>query len=531
MDKKFLSLSVIITSLSLTGCMITGTGAGGASNKTSSEGSSQTTNSSTEQAKQPIEIIEEKDLVNDIRRDANNNIIYDNVTINLWSTVTGTKQSGGDGGMQQELVEAFNELYEGQIKVTISSYSRYDFASVLESALTYGTGNPDALFTHSNWLYYYLYRDWVAPIEDYYTLSNTSLMKNDINESLLESTSYGNKMIATPIDCHSAMIEIRTDILEKNGLTIPTNYEELCTVCDTLSQLGKEGNLWIRGPKGSAVATEWRKTTAGNPYYPFAFGYSDMWVHEFAGYTAAVQNGGNLVDKVSGYPLWNSDEVANGLNVMKDFMFPTSSSKNKFAFTSDYGTAVDVANTPFLHGDCVFKFLGPWSLSSDISNFDSYFSADGGSNNIATRSMSSMFAKNPNAPYANKIKGEGHAIYELKRNKSLTKRSAIAVFADYMAYYSGVEWAKYGHLPAFKSVMEDESYTGDEFYQKYIKYWGNPSDYITCSGSVYFSDVDSGFKSVLQKSLSTAEKDKDVRSLLSSYYKDTIDSIKQNYEQ
>ena len=42
-------------------------------------------------------------------------------------------------------------------------------------------------------------------------------------------------------------------------------------------------------------AVEWRLASTAEEYTPFPISYGEMWVHEFFGYTAAIQNGGVVV--------------------------------------------------------------------------------------------------------------------------------------------------------------------------------------------------------------------------------------------
>ena len=161
---------------------------------------------------------------------------------------------------------------------------------------------------------------------------------------------------------------VRTDILEKNNLEIPTNYQELVEVCESAISKAKNGELYIRGENSSGYsATEWRKASSVDPYYPFPIAFGDMWVHEFLGHTAAVQNGGKLVNE-EGKPGWNSAETETGLQILRDFVIPSATSLNKNALTKEYGADYDVGKQPFAAGDCIFKLLGPWDYVI-LSNF------------------------------------------------------------------------------------------------------------------------------------------------------------------
>ena len=150
---------------------------------------------------------------------------------------------------------------------------------------------------------------------------------------------------------------------------------------------------------------------------------------------------------------------------------------------------------------------------------------DGGSSNIATRSISNLFAKDASNANASKIKGEGHAITLMKTVKSYTKACAATLFMEYMATNSGIEWAKRGHLPAVRSVAASSDYTSDPAYTAYVKYWGTPEDYVVIPPTKYYSYVDTYFKNAVQKALAGSYKNQAVKGLLDEQYRDCVEYI------
>ena len=55
----------------------------------------------------------------DIIRDEDGNVVYNNVELKLWTVTT-----GDDANTQDEIIAGFNQLYDGQIKVTAEHISR-----------------------------------------------------------------------------------------------------------------------------------------------------------------------------------------------------------------------------------------------------------------------------------------------------------------------------------------------------------------------------------------------------------------------
>ena len=457
----------------------------------------------------------------DIKYDENGNVIYQNVNLKMWSVTT-----GDDANTQDKIVSEFNKMYDGMIHVTVEHHSRYDLETLLSNTMQFDKKNaPDMLFNHGARVAEYNERGWLQEVDFFFGKSGASFDKNDFVPSLLESVTINGKAYGVPIDCHSAIICMRKDILEKNNLPIPTNYEELCSVADKAAELARNNNLWIRGENSEGYgATEWRKASTAEAYTAFPISYGDMWVHEFVDYTAAVQNGGSIVDE-KGMPAWNSNETANGLQVLRDWIFPSEQSTNKTALSKDYGSSYDVGDAPFNSGKCIFKLQGPWAWQKEMQTFKQMMAKDGGADNITTRSLSGMFAKDSQKEYASLIKGEGHAITLMNTVTSYTKAAAATVFMDYMANSSGIEWAKRGHLPAVKSVAASEKYLSNPAYESYIKYWGAPENYVVVPPTKYYSYVDSYFKTVAQKSIANAYKTASIKAMLNEEYKNCIDYI------
>ena len=457
----------------------------------------------------------------DLEFNENNEIIYNNIELKLWSVTT-----GDDANTQDQLIAQFNELYNGLIHVSTVHTSRYDLETLLTTTMEFDKENaPDIFFSHGSRAAEYVSKDWLLPVEPYMEKAGLFIDKEDYVESLLNSTTINDVIYGLPQDVHSAMVVLRKDILEKNNLDIPTNYQELISVCESAIDLAQSGNLWIRGENSAGYDNEeWRKATTTEPYYPFPIAFGDMWVHEFLGYTAAVQNGTVLIDS-EGMPAWNSQETVNGLQLLRDFIMPSETSLNKKAISKIYGSEYDVGNAPLRAGNAIFKLLGPWEYQRDLDDFDKLLKNSGGSDNITTISLSNLFAADSSKEYASKIKGEGHAFMMMSTVKSRTKQCAAMVFADWMVNNAGIEWAKRGHLPSLKSVENSSEYRESEEYIKYISKWGSCDDYVVIQPTQYYSNIDTYFKNSVQKTLASQFKDVAISKILEEEYSDCVDYI------
>ena len=457
----------------------------------------------------------------DLKFNENNEIIYENIELNMWSVTT-----GDDAQTQDEIIAQFNDMYDGMIKINTTHISRYDLESLLTTTMEFDKENaPDLFFSHGSRAAEYVSKGWLLPIESYVEKAGLFIDKEDFVESLLDSVTINNQIYGLPQDVHSAMVVYRKDILEKNNLKVPTNYHELVEVCETAIDLAAKGNLWIRGENSAGFASEeWRKATTTEPYYPFPIAFGDMWVHEFLGYTVAAQNGATFVSNDE-MPAWNSNEAATGLQLLRDFTMPTSTSVNKKPLSKVYGSEYDVGNVPLKAGNAIFKLLGPWEYARDLNSYNQMLKNDGGNSNIDTMSLSNLFALDTTKEYASKIKGEGHAFMLMSTVKSRTKQCAAMVFADWMVNYSGLSWAKRGHLPSLKSVENSAEYRESEEYKQYISKWGSCDDYIVIPPSKYYSYIESYFKGAVQKTMASQFKDIAISSIIEEEYTDCVEYI------
>ena len=188
---KVLSIS-LLTTLALTSC-------GGGQN-TSSQSSS--------------------DMVDngDLQFDENGSVIFDNVELDMWSVTT-----GDDANTQDEIIATFNQMYQGMIKVNTTHTSRYDLETLLTSTMEFDKENaPDIFFSHGSRVSEYVDRGWLLPLEPILEKGDILIDKDDFVESLLSSTTVDGKIYGLPQDVHSSVIVVRKDILDKNGLAMPS---------------------------------------------------------------------------------------------------------------------------------------------------------------------------------------------------------------------------------------------------------------------------------------------------------------------
>lgn len=475
----------------------------------------------------------EDDSVDDLQFDSNGNPILNNVKLTMWSTVTNP-----DSEYQDKIIKEFNKAYEGQIELVYSGggvcyhetrFSIYgNFAKTVsqdpENApdLFYGYGERIAAITN---------QDLIVPIGPYLQMANIGFERSYFEKQLIDNCFVGSNLYGLPISVDTAHALCRKDILTKNGLSVPTNYAELVDVCDKLVEKANDGDLWVRGNDTAYVAkgdpTLWRKYNVAveGQYYPFPISNGDMWIYDYWAETAAIQNGGAICNS-NGMPIFASNEVASGLQLLRDWIFPSSTSANKYAMSAP-DLNYDAGSKDFYAGTCAFYLDGAWGLFVDTSRLDTMFISEGGANeNLAIINPSQILTKDPSKDYAKYIFGDSHAVSLVKNTTSRTKRVAAAIFANYLAEHSGNEWTKAGHLPASLVVQQSyDDYLNNEYYQKYVQYYGSTDLYRTMPVSVYYDYVITGYQTALKQSMSSIYTSKPIIDLLRNAQEDATQRI------
>jgi ABC-type glycerol-3-phosphate transport system substrate-binding protein len=457
----------------------------------------------------------------DLVFDTNGNIVFNQVELDMWSVTTGF-----DANTQDAIIAEFNDMYQGLISVNTMHISRYDMETLLNATMEFDRENaPDIIFSHSHRANEYDERGWLMPIDQVAAKAKITIDESDYVPSLLSAVEFKDHYYGLPQDVHSTFVQVRLDILEENDLPIPTNYQELVAVSEQAIDLAAAGNLSIRGENSEGKGwTEWRKANRNETYYPFPIAFGDMWVHEFLGYTAAIQNGAAIIDE-GGYPAWNSQEAVAGLQILRDWINPTSTSVNKYPLSRSLGSAYDVGDAPFMSGNAIFKLNGPWNYPTELSMWERELRSDGGDSNILNMPLSRLFALDPDAEYADFVKGEGHAFMLTTASESRTKQAASALFSDWMVNNAGIEWARRGHLPALKSVENSSIYQNDPDFTKYIVNYGSSSDYVVVQPTPYFTYVDNHFKGALQQTMAESYFNTPIMTILTNEYEDCVDYI------
>ncbi|MGI6713952.1 MAG: ABC transporter substrate-binding protein [Bacilli bacterium] len=468
------------------------------------------------------------DTIDDVSYDGNGDIVFDNVKLKMWSVCTDP-----DAAYQDEIINDFNTAYKGQIEVEIYHESRYTIFGNFAKTVSQDPNNaPDLFYGYGERIGAMVSNKLFVPMDIYLEAANIGFNKSYFEPILIDNCYVSGYLYGLPISVDTSIAFCRKDILTKNNLEVPYTYAELMDVCNALVSKANAGELWVRGNDTANVALgnvyEWRKydVEVEGTYYPFPISPGDMWVNAYIAQTAALQNGGILVDE-NGMPAYNTMEVANGLQLLRDWLIPTETSANNTAL-SKIDLNYDAGVTDFYAGTSAFYLAGAWDGYGNTARMDTMYAADGGSSNtMAIINPSELFAADLTKDYAKHIFGDSHAVSIVKTVTSRTKRIAAAVFSNYLAENCGGVWIKAGHLPASLVVQQsNDLYLNNEFYLKYVQYYGTTDLYRTMPVTVYYDFIMESFGTALKKAMLSRYREIPISQLLQESYDDCIARIR-----
>ena len=167
-------------------------------------------------------------------------------TVELTLMMLGVDEDPLDQAYSQA-IEELKEVYPN-VKLNIVRYDNEEYKGVVKAKAREGS-LPDIFFTWScSFLGDFVDRDSVYCLDNIYT---KYISKGDINEAMLNNTTYNGKHYGVPLTMNVACMYANMDILEKVGYTsIPSTSEELLECC---GKLIKEGIT----PFAVAGAEEW----------------------------------------------------------------------------------------------------------------------------------------------------------------------------------------------------------------------------------------------------------------------------------
>ena len=464
---------------------------------------------------------EDSKPISSITTDSQGNLVFNNVKLKVWSII-----GDPDNKYLEKVSKAFNDYYaENGVQAEITSIVNGDYYTQLANVInTDPESAPDVVIFHSERLTKLAKEKILVPMDSYLSLLKDQFNQEDYLSNVMKECVYDNKTYGIPLDVHAGVWFVRSDILEKNGLTKPTNLEEFKNVCNTLVDLNSKGRLWTRAMnKENAIATEWVQKKLDD-FFPVVMsdtgGIENGWIPQ----TAVFQNGGEIVGE-NGRPAWNTTGLETTMKMFRDWQSGTGYNG---AFVGPNQSAETVW-TNLASGHAVFSMEGPWWVESRLDEYEEVLGSLEDSEGktyapLDIMNISRMYAQDQSKDYATKIYGVGHCFSITKTCAEGEKRVAASLFAKYMTEHSE-DYMAGGHLPANKTVLNSPKYLNSASYKRYLKEFGDPSQFEMLGGTPYYSEVYEKLKSVYVDIFSANKKNMTPKEIIDTRYKEALDAI------
>lgn len=140
-----------------------------------------------------------------------------------------------------QVINAFNEVYPN-VTITYEQNSGKQLVEYLKN-----NTNVDILMVD---IPNVRYTDWEESyiLDQLADLSAEDVDVSAVQDEWLDVYTVDNKLVAVPMGLNLCGIVVNKTLLEKEGLAVPTNYQEFLNVCEALKQAGYTP---IQGPNGA----------------------------------------------------------------------------------------------------------------------------------------------------------------------------------------------------------------------------------------------------------------------------------------
>lgn len=453
-------------------------------------------------------------IVDDLPRDENGEFSVDyleNVQLNMWSVIGQPDQE-----TLLDLIKEFNKEYAGMIEIKVTSVGHYDYYNALDSTYANDYGNfPDMCFMHNEKNIEYALKGYFYSVDELIEKTGIDIDFSNAYDNIEKTTIYDGKHYGIPIDAHGYLTQIRQDIIKKNGLGfdnntrfVPKSYQEYQTLLEGLRALANSGELlvrninldqdhsWYKLKDGNAALDSAAEVTVDN-FYP-AFFHSQ----ESDNLTALYVNGGTLTDANGQVSFHKNEGLVKYVTDLVD--------RYNERLYGDAGNK----EAAFATGQIVMFSEGPWMVANtyDLWWNNKQLSAAGAlgvteedandpvyQNPYAVARPYYMAASGAPAETASKWYGNGHVITLTNKITSLQKAAAALVFAQWLtqgqnedSVYNLTTWCKAGHVPAWKSVYESDSYKAAQEKSITLQAMGDPEEIIALESSKFATTLISG---------------------------------------
>ncbi len=245
------------------------------------------------------------------------------ITWMFWDDLNATEDLISLG--YKDVIERFNADYEGKYHVNVVTTNLEEYYSKL-NALVSAQETPDVFIVSPGPnLTDYVEPGIAAPLDDY--LNQDGWKDSFTSDAVFSQQTYNNQIYAVPLNTAAACCFYNTEMFEKAGAKVPTNWDEMIDACDKLQAAG---------------------------YTPITISAGTAWcLSMVAGYLCEAE-GVDLAALADGSATWEDgklESAATKLLQLSKYFQPTAA-----------GDTNDVATAGFYSEEAAILIQGSWAI-------------------------------------------------------------------------------------------------------------------------------------------------------------------------
>lgn len=426
-----------------------------------------------------------------LTKDADGNVSYDEVTVNLATVV-----AGDDFAPFKSIVGEFNDAYRGKINIVVENIGEDDFDKNVSDRVKQKNSAPDLVMSHQKGHMSFVKNKIIQPFDSAIEKSGIAYSPNDIVANLADDSSlgYDGHVLNIPVD----------------GQSIVLLYNK-----ELLSKYSKDGNL-PEGKEAFSSLCAAAKAGEGAGFIPFSVPTSSFnFFNRYLVSTALAQNDFSFFNK-DGHVAWadgdNKTAFVNGINSVRSLFYGDSS-------ISTYGNGTAAAYNNFYNDKSLFLATVPWSVNGILAEYGSKHGSLSASavmeQKVGGFSSAGLFSDDISSPNAYKIFGDSHAFALTSTVTDINVKAAALEFVHWFINdgAAGVEWAKAGHISASHAINNSDEYKNDTFVSDYTKaFYLDVNEFVAYGNTPYYTVTFDEFYSLMTACLDKSVTQADIES-------------------
>ncbi|MCR4638524.1 extracellular solute-binding protein [Ruminococcus sp.] len=226
----------------------------------------------------------------------------------------------------KDTIERFNKDHEGEYHVKPITTNLEEYYNKLNALVAAGDTPDVFIVSPGPQLTDYVEPGVAAPLDDY--LSKDGWKDTFASDAVFTQQTYDGKIYAIPLNTAAACCFYNTEMFEKAGAKVPTNWDEMITACDKLQSAG---------------------------YTPISISAGTAWcLSMVAGYLCEAE-GVDLAKLADGSASWEDGKLESACDKLLEL--------SKYFQKSAAGDSNDVATANFYNEEAAILIQGSWVIA------------------------------------------------------------------------------------------------------------------------------------------------------------------------